>query len=511
MSILNLKIFYKIRKKFMKIKLFNDKFKRKNSTKKWDLTLGKDYEGYLREGCSILNPVITFESVDKYTTRGNWAYIEEYGRYYFIDDWYTEQGLWTASMSVDVLASCRYSILRTQQYVTRSATNKNGYLIDTIYPISTKTNIYQYTPKNDSIRFGYTSYTYSEFCTKSFSDGYVLVGVSGGASSATGIDYYLMPADGKGLGKLISGLYDISPSDFGDNIGTGLAKQLANPIQYIVSCYWYPAVPSAGRGGGTSTIPLGYYSVSGVTAAKLDPVDISQVVNYVDFVYDAHYQASSRGNYLNYAPYSKYILKFLPFGFIELDSTMFGDGDTIRVEFRNDVTNGRCEYTILGKRNSGEATPSIAVFKGACQSGVSITFMQRSSDIVGSMGSILGGAAQLFTGNVLGAVSSIANGVAAGNTPKTNGSSSISGAINWDLSPCLQIQRYEPEGDAYDKVGYPFCEDVTLNTLKGYTKCEKASIENLYITDDEGIVTGAVTQPEYEMIINYLEDGFYIE
>ena len=64
------------------------------------------YEGYLRDETSIIDPVIMMEMENP--TGFNYAYIPEFGRYYFITDIVSVRtNLWRLSMHVDVIESFR--------------------------------------------------------------------------------------------------------------------------------------------------------------------------------------------------------------------------------------------------------------------------------------------------------------------------------------------------------------------------------------------------------------------
>ena len=66
-------------------------------------------EGTLKEECDVLNPVITFELTDP--TVYNYVYIEEFHRYYFIDNIENiRNNLWKLSLKCDVLFTYRSGI-----------------------------------------------------------------------------------------------------------------------------------------------------------------------------------------------------------------------------------------------------------------------------------------------------------------------------------------------------------------------------------------------------------------
>lgn len=74
------------------------------------LSNGLTLTGSLRNESSVINPTILIETTNP--SSYNYAYIPEFGRYYFITDIVSVRtNLWRVSMSVDVLMSFAQSIL----------------------------------------------------------------------------------------------------------------------------------------------------------------------------------------------------------------------------------------------------------------------------------------------------------------------------------------------------------------------------------------------------------------
>ena len=96
----------------------------------------------IKEPCSISNPVIELaSSTVKYKDRlqldsVNYAFIELFQRYYFIDNIIFEHdGLLQMHMSVDVLNTYRSDILSSQQEVIRSESINTPQYVDNERPI----------------------------------------------------------------------------------------------------------------------------------------------------------------------------------------------------------------------------------------------------------------------------------------------------------------------------------------------------------------------------------------
>ena len=101
----------------MKIRLYNVS-ESKNTLDK-DVTSYTTMEGTLRDRCDLLSPVVM---VVTDPTSKNYAYIEELGRYYFIDDIEIyRKGVWILHMSIDVLMTYNADIKAMVGVVSRRA------------------------------------------------------------------------------------------------------------------------------------------------------------------------------------------------------------------------------------------------------------------------------------------------------------------------------------------------------------------------------------------------------
>lgn len=90
-----------------------------------------------KEPCDILRPVIklqkeTVAQAGVSYAKINYLYIEEFGRYYFVDKVSIEPGgLLVFDASVDVLYTYRKGLLATQFEVIRSSSLYSKYFVDT--------------------------------------------------------------------------------------------------------------------------------------------------------------------------------------------------------------------------------------------------------------------------------------------------------------------------------------------------------------------------------------------
>lgn len=90
-------------------------------------------DGSLRKATSAMNIVIEVEKSNPLLYQYNYMYIEEFGRWYYIDDISSVRtGLWEISATVDVLMSFKNDILKAMVIVDKieDESKANLYLDD---------------------------------------------------------------------------------------------------------------------------------------------------------------------------------------------------------------------------------------------------------------------------------------------------------------------------------------------------------------------------------------------
>lgn len=113
--------------------------------------IGKDLTGehtiadvVLKRDTSILRPVLLVASVQDVFTY-NYMYIEEFGRYYFIDDVRSvNNNIWEISAHVDVLETYKDAILSNQAVIRRQTNKFNTYLNDPEWKVYADENVVAY-------------------------------------------------------------------------------------------------------------------------------------------------------------------------------------------------------------------------------------------------------------------------------------------------------------------------------------------------------------------------------
>ena len=114
----------------MTLKLYKNKSD-KNVITKTITQSGSDISGTLRDDCSIINPVISIQGLSD--LKVNYAYITEFGRYYYINNIVCKGKLFELHMHVDVLMSFGTEILNNTAVISRQQSMYNLYLQDGVF------------------------------------------------------------------------------------------------------------------------------------------------------------------------------------------------------------------------------------------------------------------------------------------------------------------------------------------------------------------------------------------
>lgn len=461
------------------VKLYTLK-KRDNSTKQ-PTGDGTDYSCVLKDGCGILHPTIKLDlGLTNDPSDYNYAYIPAFGRYYFIEEWYFSDRLWTASMKVDVLATYKSDIGDASLYVLRAYSDNDGRVIDTLYPAKTGSS---FTPVTKTNPWNTT--------------GVFVVGIVTQDASFGSLDYYVMDA-----GQLrsmclaltdpttiIDSAYDFDLMD----ASAGLQLSLVDPMQYIKTCVMLPVAVSDITNVGTAGT-INVYRWPAGTGSKIYPT--SRINKTFTFNIADHPDAATRGSYLNSKPYTNITLTIPPFGCIDIDSSVTCNASTLTVDIEVDPITGK---GILVVTCNG-----IVLNRLEAQIGVPISLSSVTRDYIGGVSSALGAVGGVISGimgNVggfLGAAAGVGNAVES-LMPRANtiGTTGTFAANHGDFK--LDFQFFRPVDDDPVHNGRPLCKVKTISTMSGY----------LLIQDGDVSISGTAT--EDSMIRTYLESGFYYE
>lgn len=119
----------------MKIYLYSYQ-KRSNSTKRPTPSEGTAFDCEFFDPFTVTAPTLLIDA-NSDVVKYNYVLVPELdNRYYFIDDWTFENGLWRATTSEDFLATWKGTILESTQYVKRSTHGADPTLEDNFYTYS---------------------------------------------------------------------------------------------------------------------------------------------------------------------------------------------------------------------------------------------------------------------------------------------------------------------------------------------------------------------------------------
>lgn len=456
--------------------------KRENSTKRPD-TDPVSFQCILKEGSSIITPTISLDlGLGADPSAYNYAYIPEYGRYYYIQNWYFDNALWTASMIVDVLATFKNEIGYTSLYVLRSSAAYDGSIIDGLYPA----------------KITHTHYLQTQnLYTSDITAGAFVIGVVSKDANFGSLAYYALSY--AAMVQLTSYLLDdaiIETNGFSvDDASLELQKSLIDPLSYIKSCVYIPMPYMIIQGAAARAT---VWSWNTGVACKRIGNNVIAAAAALSFPLHKHPQAGARGLFCNVSPYADIRLLSDPFGEIALDTMVLANQSSVTIDLRMDVTNGIGYYTI---ESGGYILSRINT-----QVGVPVNLSQVVRDYLGAASAAVQGTvgtvSAALAGDVAGAIGAagagIVNSVKAIQPRQTTlGGSGSFAAYDHQIS--LQEIFYQIVDDDNDHHGRPLCQMRTPASLGGYMIVQ------------DGDVPTAGTQSETAEIKSYLESGFFYE
>lgn len=486
----------------MKVTLFSFA-KKDNSTARPTMSSGTEYDCYLKDGTSVVDPVIVLDLPSKTSfTKYTYAYIQEFGRYYFVRDMTADGLLWDVSLVCDVLATYKSEIGNSNLYVLRSSYTYDGDLVDTYYPIGvthTNSRVTAYNPLTGTSNSAAADVTKGCFIIGT-------VGTSASNSNYGSVTYHAMPRSSLNkfvqslLGQVADGENGFTLSD----MSIALQKSIIDPLQYIKSCIWVPVDYT----NINNVIQGSSLNVFGWTVGSpSDPVYCKDIVNNppqtiftTTLTINKHPLAATRGIYMNTEPFSRYQLLYPPFGLFDLDTSVISQASTLTTEVILDLITGSATLRVWAE-SAGKF-----LINTKSQVGVPIDLTQSTHDYIGAAtgfaGSIMGMVGSAATGNIMGASMSAMGMVGSVTSAMRPAASSIGGNGGYsDLYGLITLlaQFYHMPEEDNSHAGRPLCQNKTLSTIPGYQK----------IMDGDVAING--TAGEQAAIKAYLEGGYFYE
>lgn len=464
--------------------------KKINSTKRPSGAAAYTANCELKSPCSLTSPTILLK-ISTSPVGMNYAYIEDFGRYYHVSDWTWLNGLWSASLQVDALATYKTAIGNSSQYVLRSSSDYDGNVVDSLYPTTAPAVVTNKQTTGTIFLGGLT--------------GYYVVGVLNKDTNTAGaVSYYVLTrAQFQTLcGALLDSTDWLQISD--TELSSGLVKALVNPFQYITNVTYIP-LDISDIGTAVSAIPFGWWSFA-VTCRRLSAT--TSTVNKSYTIAVPKHPNVSRGAYLNFSPYSEYTLHLGAFGDLRLSPELLNGVATIYIVITIDLTSGNAYARVFNENvvSPNESTRIIATSK--CPIGVQMPVGQITQDLLAAATSatsgIVSGVAAGLLGDVRGAIGSVIGGISS-SVHSATPQAVMSGSPG-NLAVFANAEKFTltgkfltPVEDGNSHFGKPLCKNKTVNTLSGYVLC----------SDSDIAIAG--TAEEQRSIKDFMDGGFFYE
>lgn len=478
--------------------------KRDNSTKQPPNTLTPTtYDCILKEECGIINPVIILQNIGN-PSNYNYAYIPNFGRYYWIREWTWILGRWEAELYTDVLATYKNYIGNSEQYVVRASSEYDGNITDSLYP-----TIAVDESSMDNIGAPLAG---------NLSTGTYVIGIINKNGGYGAVQYFALNASTfvRVCAVMFSanpGWYDISaiakttPTDITEvAFPTEVMKSLTNPMQYVVSCMFFPDSANIPTDG-TDRIYFGWWD-SGIDGDLLK--DTARSHKNIDYSIPPHPQAGSRGNFLNLSPYTRVNLNAGLFGYFPIDTSYFAETLAGQMTIGIDAITG--EGVLFVKNDQGHI---MSVHRA--QVGVPIKLAQITRDYLQAASNAIQTTADIASGVIdtvkskgilrridtgAQAAAKVSNGIvstikSAMPTLMASGSAGSMYELNrgWTITAQHFILAEEDNANR----GRPLAKKKIINLLSGYIMVEDPDIETNGLGEETALIK------------EYMTGGFFYE
>lgn len=446
----------------------------------------------LKGPCSKLSPrlEVQFATNTGSAPTYNYAYIQEFSRYYWVTNWEYDGRLWIAYLDVDPLATFKSTIGNTDLYILRSSAAQNGSIRDDMYPVTGDITT-EYVQPTDPRPWWTINATSGQ-------GGSYVVGIISGNS----VNYYAMTF--VGFQTFCNMVLDPTLSNYNasQEIGDDLAKMIFRPFEYITSVIYIP-VPVANLTGyvddAVTTWRVGFWTLSGVTLYPIRRA--ARFALNKRFTICKHPKTASRGKYLNAPPFTELYLSAPRIGFIPLDTSITCDTDTLDVTLVLDLVTGEGYYQLQAFRTGYEAAINLGRY--TVHLGVQVQLAQDGFTLTNMIDNLASGASsyvEAATGSPLaiaGTVSSITRLF----EPHMSVIGNYGGFIDLQIGAVFLVGIFrDVTADDNDHQGRPLMAVRKPLALGGYMKVLDGTIEDVI-----------ATREELQAIRGYLESGFYYE
>lgn len=465
--------------------------KRRNSTKQPTGT-GTIIDCKLKEGTSVKNPKLTI-SGDVFGY--NYAYIGDFGRYYFVSDVISEaKGITTYVLEEDSLASNKSAIGGTVARIAFASTLYDTEIIDNRIAVHT----------TKSVRGSVNSSAYNGFNTTGC---YILTVYNNaltGASTGFAQSYVM---DATNIAKVKAWLGD-------SRVFKPLVDYfLGNPLESIFGCIWVPFPYSDAPGTSTDHVVIGnqssalYVGEYGTINAKI--LTGTGIVSYTATL-PIHLRYT---DFRKCSPYTTAAVYLPGIGLLDVNINDWVMESNIYISYSIEYATGNVSY-IFFDSNARILQTSTCNVASECPLGqVTGDGNKMVNAVSGSVMGVIGGAAGGgMAGGPVGAIAGAAGGLlksAADVVLAFAGrGTSIAGGTGGRMASIFpEIRFIEVSVDTEDpdnadyiaKNGRPVAATHAISTHSGYVECEGASVS-----------IGGESW-ERDQINSFLNGGFFYE
>lgn len=446
---------------------------------------GSSYSCVAKEPLSIMSPVIVLRMAGGAAgnpVAWNYAYISEFGRYYWISDWTNVGPNWEASMQVDVLASFRNNIMSYYAYVLRATQESDPEIPDKAFPATCERTC-------DIVNLVSPWEGIPEPVVDGSPKGFYSVGIA----SAGAVNYYAMlgPTLEYLLGYLMSDAYAAAALGVWQIAMYPEAKIALNPYQYITSIKYIPFIGPYANGTTVSSVKVGPVDVqiscrTYVTQSARAILTASRSMSG-----HRHPEASVRGNWLNQGPWTTYELYYPPFGLIALDPTVMAKASTLVILIVVDCRTGTAVLNAYAELPSGQSTEQVQIAQASGNVGIDIPIsglltrqpggmtvaMQSLSGAVGAAAGVATGNYAAAAANVMNTANAVLGDAVSAAIPHLSVVGSQGSAAALTGTPCINIVYAGIAEDLNRDFGRPLCKAKNLADLSpGFVMCGNADL-----------------------------------
>lgn len=459
-----------------------------NSTKRPESD-GRVVNCEIDEPCSILTPKLKLNfGQTNPPTDYNYCEIPDFKRSYYTSNWTYAHGLWYCDLTVDVMCTYRDNIGKSSQYIVRASNDNEDSLMDSAYP--TEAGAYMHHEQAEWHKRNSPGTPF--YFTANYDKGtYVLGIINRDEASKTGaVSYYgFKPGDFKiFMRNMLQGVDWLGIDEA--EISWNLVKILYNPLEYIVSCMWYPFEIEGGID--YTNLNFGFWSLP-ATCTSIGATGREIIDGQVKI--PKHPQAESEFSYFNLSPFTRYTLFIPGFGECPMDTTELMNYKTLFMEMDVDLVSG---IAVVYLSTEGDAALTTRFKTMRTQIAVPIQLASITRDYMGVAGNVLTGAGQLLEGKLGGALSSISSSIQAA-LPQVQSTGANGTSVEYGSGTQLLAEWLYQTTINNNYNGRPLCRYKTVRNLKGYMQCENAKVE----------IAGY--RSEMTEIENIMNTGFYYE